>query len=145
MPKPDPALLDPARYPFCCSIETRFGDLDVNLHVNNVSLAGLLEEGRVRFHRAAGSLRALGEAEAMPMVASLHIEFLGQSYFPDPLDLQVAPSHLGRTSYALAQLVTQKDRVVAYAHAVMVCMGREGPVALPDAFREAMQAWMLRT
>jgi acyl-CoA thioester hydrolase len=144
MPKPDPALLDHARYPFRCSIETRFGDLDVNLHVNNVSLAGLLEEGRVRFHRAAGTIGALGAAGAMPMVASLQIEFIGQSYFPDPLDLQVAPSHLGRTSYTLAQLVTQKDRVVTYAQAVMVCMGKEGPVALPEAFRETMQAWMLR-
>jgi acyl-CoA thioesterase FadM len=53
--------------------------------------------------------------------------------------------HLGRTSYTLAQLVTQKDRFVAYAQAVMVCMGKDGPVTLPGAFREAMQSWTLRT
>ena len=53
MAKPDPALLDPARYPFRCSIETRYRDLDSNLHINNGVMASLLEEGRVRFHRAS--------------------------------------------------------------------------------------------
>ena len=31
--KAAPALLDPARYPFHCSIETRFSDLDLNQHL----------------------------------------------------------------------------------------------------------------
>jgi len=62
MPKPDPAMLDPARYPFRCAIETCFGDLDTNLHINNVSLSGLLEEGRVRFHRASGFHAMIGRS-----------------------------------------------------------------------------------
>ena len=111
MAKPDPALLDPARYPFRCSIETRFGDLDVNLHINNVALVGLLEEGRVRYHRASQTTDAL--VDAVPMVASLNVEFVGQSYFPDPIDVQVAATHLGRTSYTLCQLVSPKARIIA--------------------------------
>lgn len=142
MPKPHPALLDPARYPFRCSIETRFGDIDVNLHVNNVALVGLLEEGRVRFHHASGYHAALSGMTSM--VASLVVEFLGQSYFPQPLDMHVAPSRLGNTSYTLNQLVTQEGRVVAFAEAVMVCMGPDGPVPLPAAFRENVPAWMLK-
>ncbi|MBW8755032.1 MAG: acyl-CoA thioesterase [Sphingomonadales bacterium] len=142
MPKPDPALLDPVRYPFRCSIETRFSDLDLNQHLNNVSLVGLLEEGRVRYHFGTGLTGLMGGA--MPMVASLTVEFLGQSYFPDPLDVQVAATHLGRTSYTLCQLVSQKDRIVAFAQSVMVCTGPEGPVALPEAFRERAQSWMLK-
>jgi acyl-CoA thioester hydrolase len=142
MPKPDPALLDAARYPFRCSIETRFSDLDVNQHINNVALVGILEEGRVRYHRAAGYYTAL--AEAVPMVASLQVEFLGQSYFPHPIDVAVGALRLGRTSYALCELVTQRERVVAYAEAVMVLMAKEGPVPLPEAFREGVQPWMLK-
>jgi acyl-CoA thioester hydrolase len=142
MPKPDPALLDPARYPFACSIETRFGDLDVNLHVNNVALVGLLEEGRVRYHRANRTNETM--VGAVPMVASLGVEFLGQTYFPAPIDVRVGATHLGRTSYTLCQLVTQKERIIAYAQAVMVCMNEAGPVALPDLFRERIGAWMLR-
>lgn len=142
MPKPDPALLDPARYPFRCSIETRFGDIDVNQHVNNVALVGLLEEGRVRFHRASGYHAALGGMTSM--VASMGIEFLGQSYFPSPIDMHVAPLRLGNTSYTLNQLVTQEGRTVAYARAVMVCMGAEGPAPLPEAFRQGVEPWLFR-
>lgn len=142
MPKPDPALLDPERFPFHCAIETRFGDVDVNQHINNVALAGLLEEGRVRFHRKSGYHAAI---EGMTsMVASISVEFLGQSYFPDPLDMHVAVARLGNTSYTLHQLVTQQGRTVAYAQAVMVCMKGEGPAELPATFRESAQSWMLK-
>ena len=140
MPKPDPSLLDPARYPFHCSVETRFGDIDVNQHINNVAMVGLLEEGRVRFHRASGYHAALGGMTSM--VASMAIEFLGQSYFPAPLDMHVAPIRLGNASYTLNQLVTQQGRVVTYAQAVMVCMGKDGPVPLPSEFRDSVKPWM---
>lgn len=142
MPKPDPALLDAARYPFHCSIETRFSDLDVNQHINNVALVGILEEGRVRYHRVAGHYAAYGDA--MPMVASLAVEFLGQSYFPDPIDVAVGTLRLGRTSYVLCQLVRQGDRLVAYAEAVLVLMAGNRPVDLPAQFRDGVQPWMLK-
>jgi acyl-CoA thioester hydrolase len=142
MPRPDPALLDPARYPFHCEIETRFGDIDVNQHINNVALVGLLEEGRVRFHRISGYHSAI--AGVTSMVASIAVEFLGQSYFPDPLAMHVAPSLIGRSSHTLDQLVTQNGRVVAYARAVLVCTGEGGPVPLPDSFRESVRPWMLK-
>ncbi|MDR2857235.1 MAG: acyl-CoA thioesterase [Novosphingobium sp.] len=141
MPRPDPALLDPGRYPFHCSIETRFGDIDVNQHINNVALVGLLEEGRVRFHRASGYHAAI--AGMTSMVASIAVEFLGQGYFPDPIAMHVALSQLGNTSYTLHQLVTQQGRTVACARAVMVCMDGTGPVPLPPAFRAGAEAWML--
>lgn len=142
MPKPDPALLDPARYPFHCSIETRFADLDLNQHLNNVSLVGLLEEGRVRYHRAAGN--GGPNMQAMPMVVSMAVEFLGQSYFPDPLEMHVAVGPLGRTSYTLCQLVTQGARLIAFAQVTMVSMAGGAPSELPATFRESLKDWMLK-
>ena len=142
MPKPDPALLDPARYPFHCAIETRFSDIDVNQHINNVSLVSMLQEARVRFHRAAGFTP--GEGGPSSMVASITVEYLGQSHFPAPLDVHVAPVRLGTTSYTLNQLVTQDGRVVAYAQAVMVCVDAQGPAPLPEGFRAGAERWMMR-
>jgi acyl-CoA thioester hydrolase len=141
MPKPDPALLDPARYPFSCSIETRFSDLDINQHLNNVALVGLLEEGRGRFHRAAGNGRI--DMRLSPMVVSLAVEFVGQSYFPDPLEMHVGIGLLGRTSYTMYQLVAQRGRVVAFAQAVMVSTADGAPKELPAEFRTKLQDWML--
>ncbi|MDE2596239.1 MAG: acyl-CoA thioesterase [Sphingomonadales bacterium] len=142
MAKPDPALLNPARFPFSCAIETRFADLDVNRHLNNVSLTGMVEEARVRFHRASGFIDGRGGLAAM--VASLGIEFLGQAFYPAPVTVHAGAARLGRTSYTLDVLLTQEGRTVVFAQSVMVAMAPQGPAELPAAVRAAMQEWMLK-
>ena len=44
--------LDPAAYRLRLTIPTRYGDMDANAHLNNVAIARLFEESRVRFHYA---------------------------------------------------------------------------------------------
>lgn len=142
MPKPDPALLDPQRYPFHCAIEPRFTDLDLNRHINNAALADILQEARVRFHHASRFGPSL--AGMSSMAVSLSIDFLGQAHHPDPLDHHVAAVAIGRTSHTLAQLVTQNGRTVAYARTVLVCVRDDEPAENPPSFLEAMKDWMLR-
>ena len=142
MPKPDPALLDPARYPFTCSLDPRFGDLDINMHVNNVALIGLFEESRVRFHRENGySLQSEGRSS---MVASFSVEFLGEAFYPDPLAIHCALAHIGRTSQTIYQIAMQKDRLVGFAQSVIVSVQDGKPAALDEAYRQDVQRWMLR-
>lgn len=142
MAKPDPALLDPARYPFECEIATRFGDLDTNLHINNVALASICEDARVRFHKASGYHAAITGATAM--VASFAIEYLGQAFHPDPLQLHVAAERIGNSSYVIAQLVRQAERPIAFTRSTMVVVKDDRAMTIPDAFRETVQPWMLR-
>ena len=142
MPKPDPALLEPERYPFSCAIPTRFGDLDTNLHINNVAMAGLLEDARVRFHRESGYHAAIEQMTSMAV--SIAIEYLGQGYYPQPIEIHVAATDIGRTSYALCQLVTQETRIVAFARAVFVCVRDDRPVELPAIFTETVRPYLLR-
>lgn len=142
MAKPDAALLNPARYPFTCTIETRFGDLDVNKHVNNVAMAGMVEEGRVRFHNASGFVAGLEGRAAM--VASLSLEFLGQAYHPAPITVHAGAARIGRTSYALDLLLMQEGRVVVFAQTVVVCTDAGGPAEISQAFRTSAQDWMVR-
>jgi acyl-CoA thioester hydrolase len=144
MPKPDPALLDSARYPFHCEIETRYRDLDSNLHINNGVFASLLEEGRVRYHRVSQFGSVSADPELTAMVASVSIEYLGQSHFPEPLEMHVGASRIGRTSYDLSQLVTQSGKVVAFARVTLVCMKGGEPYAIPDSHKEMAEPWMLR-
>jgi acyl-CoA thioester hydrolase len=145
MAKPDPALLDPARYPFHCEIETRYRDLDSNLHINNGVMASLLEEARVRFHRASkfGGLHSDGGLTSM--VVSAGIEYLGQSHFPEPLDLHVGASRIGQTSYELCQLVTQDGLVIAFARVTMVCIRDDLPFTIPESHRDRAIPWMMRS
>ena len=143
MTRPDPSLLDPARYPFRCDIETRFGDLDVNKHLNNVALAGIVEEGRVRFHAASGFHKAISRDHSA-MVASLAIEYLGQAFYPAPITVYAGGGAIGRSSYRLELLLEQEGNVVAFARSVMVCMNGGRPAPLPEAFRASVQEWMVR-
>lgn len=144
MPRPDPALLDPSRYPFRCSIETRYRDLDSNLHINNGVMASLLEEGRVRFHRSADFTGIEAGSDASAMVVSLAIEFIGQSHFPEPLDIHVGIARIGTTSYELVQLVTQQGREVAFARAVLVSVRQGMPWAISDERRKRAEQWGLK-
>jgi acyl-CoA thioester hydrolase len=142
MAKPDPALLDPARYPFHCTMETRFGDLDINMHLNNVALVGIMEDGRVRFHRGSGFNVAREGMAAM--VASFAIEYLGQAWYPQVLDMYAAMARVGRTSFVLYQLLMQEERVVSFAQSVIVCVADHQPAAIPAAFHDCVAEWMLR-
>ena len=141
MAKPDPSLLDPARYPFSCQIETRYRDLDSNLHINNGVMASLLEEGRVRFHSASRFGGVSSEMTAM--VASASIEYLGQSHHPDPLEIYVGASRIGTTSYELSQLVMQGSDVIVFARVTLVCIKGGKPHAIAADQREQAQAWMM--
>jgi acyl-CoA thioester hydrolase len=142
MAKPDPALLDPARYPFTCRIEPRFGDLDVNLHINNVATASMLEEAHVRFHSACGYRGA--EPGHTAMVASVTIEYLGQGSYPEPVDVHVALERTGRSSHELVKLASQDGHPIAFSRAVIVAVGPGGPIANPPEFIEQATRWMLR-
>jgi acyl-CoA thioester hydrolase len=146
MPKPDPALLDPARYPFSCEIATRFADLDLNRHINNVALSEICEEARVRFHGASGFISAISAAGtgSGAMVASFAIEFLGQGHHPDPMQAHVAATRIGKSSYTLAILIRQNEITVAHAQAVMVAVRDGQPAAIPEVFRANVDSFMLR-
>jgi acyl-CoA thioester hydrolase len=140
MPRPDPSLLDPARYPFHCTIDTRFGDLDINRHVNNVAMARIFEDGRVRLFRASGYGTHHGSAQNM--VASVAIEYLAEANYPAPITLHMGVSGIGRTSHTIAQLAMQDDLPVAFAQTVVVAVGKDGPVLISDDVRAAMSIWM---
>lgn len=142
MPRPDPALLDPARYPFSCAITPRFGDLDVNLHVNNVAMAGFLEDGRVRFHHASGYRTSLKDLSTM--IASNAIEYLDEVHYPDAVEVHGAIEAVGRSSHTVVQLVTQHGRIAVFARSVLVGVGPQGPIPLPPAFVASAPDWMLR-
>jgi acyl-CoA thioester hydrolase len=144
MAKPDPALLDPSRYPFHCEIETRYRDLDSNLHINNGVLASLLEEGRVRFHRATQFGGLHGDARLSAMVVSAAIEYLGQSQFPAPLEMHVGAAKIGTSSYELCQLALQQGDVVTFGRVTMVCIKQGQPFRIPEAHRAKAVPWMLK-
>ncbi|PEQ12152.1 hypothetical protein B2G71_13495 [Novosphingobium sp. PC22D] len=140
MARPDPALLDPARYPYHTTIEPRFGDLDVNLHINNAAMAQIIEHGRVKFHHATET--TLRDGTRTSMVASLHIEYLGEAGL-DELDMHIGVAAVGRTSRTLAQLVTQNGKPMAFARATLVNIVGGRPAPLSPELTTSCDTWKL--
>ena len=143
MARPDPALLDPARYPFTHTVTTRFADVDPNQHLNNVALSAMMEDARVRFNQAVGLSVKMGERRAM--VASVGMEYLAQGHFPQPVEAHCGIEQVGRSSWSIAQLLTQQGRVVAFARSVIVAIADDVPAPITDGDRELLSAWSLTT
>ena len=141
MPRPEPALLDPARYPFTHYTTTRFADVDPNQHLNNVALAAMMEDARVRFNLAIGNAIKIGERRAM--VASIGMDYLAQGHFPDPVAVHCAVDAIGRSSWTVIQLLVQNAAPIAFARSVLVAIADDRPTPVADDYRALLAQWML--
>ena len=114
----------------------RFGDTDMNGHVNNAVFAVLAESGRVNLFRTR-----LGEDEregSYFVIAKLVIEFKAELHYPGRVRTGTWIRHLGRTSLGLAQvIVTENGLLAATSEAVCVSMSRatRRPAPLSDERR----------
>lgn len=142
MARPDPALLDSARYPFANTVTTRFADLDPNGHINNVAMAAVFEDARLRFITAVGF--PPNTASARFMVANVTIDYLAQAYYPDSLVCHVGALPGGRTSWSLHQLLLQRGKPVAAARVAIVCTDGERPREMGPELRERLVQWQVR-
>jgi acyl-CoA thioester hydrolase len=115
------------------------------MHINNGVFACLLEEGRVKFHHVSKFGSIASDPELTAMVASVGIEYIGESHFPEPLDMHVGAARIGNSSYNLCQLVMQKGEVIAFASVTMVCIKGGKPCPIPADHREMAKPWMLKT
>jgi len=143
MSRPATALLDPRRYPFAHRITTRFADIDPNQHLNNVALAAMMEDARIRFNLEINGQIKLGQRRAM--IASFAIEYLAQGHFPDPVTVHCAIEAVGRSSWTIIQLLAQHSGSVAFARSVIVAIAADRPVPVDEAFRALLlERWTLK-
>ena len=121
-------------------IQLRWGDMDINNHINNVQFARLFEEARVR-----SFARWLVERpDGLSMVlARQDIEFRAVlAYSLEPVRVDARITRLGRSSFAMGLTMHAPDGTVcAFAETTMVSVDPDGkPTALSDSVREALSA-----
>lgn len=138
----DPARLDPATYPFRFTLDVRFGDMDVNAHLNNVAFLRFFEEGRVRFHQHMGGRTKLG---FRPIVANINVDFLAEGSWPEVLTICAGVRQIGNSSYVIAQAVFQSSRCIALSDTVMVNRAEDGPggAPIPKTLRAGLEGMRL--
>ena len=122
---------DPGR--FRIVTETRYSDLDPNEHVNHARYLIYLEEARLAFRRLLDREFGL-PAEVTWPIAELTIRYRRSATYPCALTVELAPTHVGRTSFTLGYGIFDGDGCVAVAQNRSVCVDRVSsrPVALPD-------------
>ncbi len=121
-----------ASYPFRVTLPTRYGDMDSNAHLNNVAIARLVEEARVRFHwRLRETVAATSPAGIM--IVHVSIDYLGEGSYPADVEAGVAVASVGGSSYRLAIGLFQGGAAIALADSVMVNLADDRSGAAPVA------------
>lgn len=138
MARPDPWRLSPAAYPHNEIIQTRFQDLDVLGHINNVGMAAILESGRVRFNEAVGLGYWRGQRW---LVAQVIINYLGEGHFPADVEVRSGTGDIGTRSWKILSTAFQHGKPIATCDTVVVMSNENGATALPGEFRAALEKW----
>jgi acyl-CoA thioester hydrolase len=141
MPKTfDAALLDPARYPQRLEIPTRFADIDINGHINNVAMAAVFEDARVRFVRGLG----LADMGVRAVLGAVYIDYVAEAHYPAPFEVAVGVAAIGGASWTISEVALQGGAVRALCRATLVSIegGKSRP--LPEQLRAVLERARLR-
>ena len=133
-----------ATYPFHCQIQSRFGDMDIQGHINNVATVGFYQEARVQFH-----WEHLHHTPAhggwAPVVANLNITFLKEISYPSTVTVGVAVGRIGRSSFTLVKgLFDDHGECLGLAETVTVVTSGGRSTPIPDELRARLVAAQLR-
>jgi acyl-CoA thioester hydrolase len=140
-PRLDPSLRDAAGFRHWTPVTLRFRDLDLLGHVNNVNLAGWLEDGRVALELPVQPLSA-GYAGPVIVLADLHIQYLAEVRLGQEVRVGTRVQRLGSRSVTVGQAVFADGACAAVAEAVEVLIdpATRRPVAWPPEFRALFEA-----
>ena len=122
---------DPSR--FRVETEIRYSDLDPNEHVNHARYLVYLEEARLALRRSLDREFRLPASVTWP-IAELTIRYRRSAVYPGSLIVELAPIHVGRTSFTLGYGIFDGEVCVAVAMNRSVCVDRAGlsPVPIQD-------------
>ncbi len=131
------------------SLQLRWGDMDVNSHINNVAIARLLEESRVRAMPrliTGGPSAPQADDAAVTgtglVVVRQEVEFLAPiPYGEGDVVATVWLSRVGRTSFDFGSLLAgASGQRFVRAETTLVCVDSTGaPAAMPEVLVEAMR------
>jgi len=114
-------------------ITPRFCETDALGHINNVSYAAWLEQGRMGFFMASK------DPFNTPLIlAKLEINYRNETFHGTNVEVHTDLAVLGNSSFTMSQNIFQKGVLVVEAHAVLVQFDFENKHSVP--FDEARRA-----
>jgi acyl-CoA thioester hydrolase len=139
MPKPAAYRLEIGSYPFSFPMQTRFGDMDLLGHLNNVAYAALFENGRVSFNRQLDERTKRVKGERW-LVAAVEINYLREGHFPDDVDVAAGIGRIGTSSWVIEQAAFQNGQCIATCDTVIVYQAADGKAKpISDDYRRELE------
>jgi acyl-CoA thioester hydrolase len=138
-----PGLTDPAGFSHWTPVVLRFRDLDLLGHVNNVNLAGWLEDGRVALELPVQPVTAEYVGPVIVLV-DLHVQYLAEIRMGAEIRVGTRVERIGTSSVTVGQAVFADGGCAAIAQAVEVLIDHETrkPMAWPPAFRALFEHFL---
>ena len=124
-----PAEMHLNAFPLRTFEKLRYSDTDRQGHVNNAVFSTMLETGRVELLYSPHD--PLQEPGCAFVIASLHLDFLGEITWPGDVDIGTRVASVGNSSFTLEQCLFQHSRCVAAAKTVIVQMNEASRRAQP--------------
>ena len=141
--KPHPGRLALSVYPYKIEIQTRFADVDLQHHLNNVRIVELYQEARSSFNVALWGGSDLDARSHRLLVVRQSIDYMDEARWPGAVLIGAGVSHAGNTSYSIGLAMFQDGRCVGISDAVLVYATEQGPAPIPERMREVLATKML--
>ena len=142
MARPGACRRDIVAYPFSVAIPTRWADLDMLGHINNVSMAGLFEEGRGRFNRSLELPR--DRKTTRWLIAAVEINYLAEAHHPHDVTIASGIGQIGTKSWQIQSAAFQQGQCVATCDTTLVFTDANGAAPFPDGFRAKFEGNRIR-
>lgn len=131
-------------YPLSVTVPSRFRDLDTLGHLNNVAIGSFYEEGRAELNRVCFPQVFRREHNMRMLIADVHIQYLGEAFYPGDLIVGSGIGHIGRTSYRIDLALFQNEACVGVCETVLVNTDGQQNTPLPEEGRAALEAVRVR-
>lgn len=128
--------------PFVHRIRVRYAEVDQQQVVFNAHWLTYFDEACTRFVEHLGWGAGVWTRDFDVMLVKAVVEWQGPARFDDWVDVAVAPSRLGTTSFDLRYTATVEGAPAATATITYVSIvpGKHDPVPIPDAVRAALES-----
>ncbi|MDB5694549.1 MAG: thioesterase superfamily [Sphingomonas bacterium] len=142
MPRPASWRLSPTAYPHTQAVQTRFQDLDVLGHLNNVAFAALFETARTKFNQQA-QLWGLAGLRRRAVVAQMEINYVAEGQYPADVEIATGIGEIGGRSWQILAAMFQDGKPLATCDVVIVMDKDEDGGGLSDAFKAELAKWLV--
>ena len=134
--------LDPALYATTIVVRPRFQDLDPLNHINNVAMAAMFEDARVRFNHP---MRRHFQTESVrTMVAGQTLNYVAEAHMRPDLTFHIGVGHLGRSSWVVQSCAYQGGTPVLLAQATLVTTSGGKACPIPEGLRAMLEQRRMR-